>query len=88
MICFKHPEPQDLRVKPNFKLEAIMIRVLIADDSDAVRQSLHPGCSGASEVQFLELVKQVHDPCIFDALDEQMAFQPRKAAADLTGSWS
>lgn len=56
MICFKHPELQDYRVKQKFKLEAIMIRVLIADDSDAVRQSLFIMLQPHADIDVIGLV--------------------------------
>jgi len=43
-------------VNPNFKLEAIMIRVLIADDSDAVRQSLFIMLQPHADIDVIGLV--------------------------------
>ena len=56
MNCFEHPELQGYRVEPNFKHEAIMIRVLIADDSDAVRQSLFIMLQPHADIDLVGLV--------------------------------
>ena len=56
VICFKQPELQDYLVEPKFELEAKLIRVLIADDSEAVRQSLSIMLHSHSDIDIVGLV--------------------------------
>ena len=78
MICFKHPELQDHGVKPNFKLEAIMIRVLVADGSEAVRQSLFIMLQPHTDIELVGLVADG-----LEAVQRAQEFAPQVVIMDI-----